>query len=77
MHIHIRSILIIKAIFFHLGKPNPPLAKVVQRWKQMSAFQESNTITDKEESESKHQNQKNIFDRIRDHAPLIVWFFFS
>lgn len=43
----------------------------------MSAFQESNTITDKEESESKHQNQKNIFDRIRDHAPLIVWVFFS
>lgn len=42
----------------------------------MNAFQESNTITDKEESESKHQNQKNIFDRYRDHAPLIVWVFF-
>lgn len=39
-----RIILIINN-FFHFGKPNPQLVKVVvvQRWKQMRAFQESNT----------------------------------
>lgn len=51
LHIYISGILIIKTFFFHLGKPNPPLVKVVQRWKQKKVFQESNTITDKEESE--------------------------